>query len=174
MEIWKNIVGYENLYLASNLGRIKSIERKVKCSEKGIRTVKERILKQIISKRGYFEIKLSKSSVIKTKTVHRIIAECFLVKDLERLYVNHKNKNKLDNCILNLEYVSHRENDCHGIDKSKTSSKYIGVRLKKNRWESSIRFDGKKHHLGYFKTELEAHESYKKFIEENNIINKYL
>jgi hypothetical protein len=92
------------------------------------------------------------------------------------MLVNHKDGNKLNNLLSNLEYVSNRENISHGFLSKKTSSKYVGVSFykKTKRWQANIQIKGKQNKIGYFKTELEAHEAYKKALEENNIKSKYI
>ena len=90
--------------------------------------------------------------------------------------VNHIDGDKLNNNDWNLEWTNPRENSCHGVNKSKTSSKYIGVCLiKSNRkWLSSITIGNKTKYLGSFNTELEAYQARCDYENNNNIINKYL
>ena len=66
------------------------------------------------------------------------------------------------------------QNSCKKNEKS--SSKYLGVCFRKNtnKWVSSIRYQKKSIHLGYFKTEEEAYEARKKFEQDNDISNKYI
>ena len=84
-EIWKDIPNYEGLYQASNLGRIKSIERKIKCNGKNQhcdfkceKYRKEKILKSKLTKDGYYEAELCKNGRKKYVRVHRLIAETFI------------------------------------------------------------------------------------------------
>lgn len=74
-EIWKDILGYENLYQVSNTGKIKTLERKVKCRGNKFKTVKERIRKPQIKKNGY-HIATICDGKRKTKTfsVHQLVA----------------------------------------------------------------------------------------------------
>jgi len=148
-EIWKDVIGYEGLYQVSSLGRVKSFSRG-----------KEKILRS--DKRNeYYSVVLSKNSIKKHKTNHQLVAESFIDKDYrsKNLVVNHKNFNKLDNRLENLEVVSIRENSNRKHIKS--SSKYTGVTKSKYKgWISTIVLNGKNMYLGSFDSEKEASEYY--------------
>ena len=92
MEEWKTIIGYEN-YEVSNTGKIKN-----KKSGK--------ILKPIIMKNGYARVSLKQ----KVCLIHRLVLQTFLPTEDKRLEVNHKNHNRTDNFLENLEWVTHFEN----------------------------------------------------------------
>lgn len=120
-EIWKDIKDYEGLYQVSNLGRIKSLERK-KNKGKGYYYRPETIKKQSIIKQkkgrgktSYYIVKLSKKSVLKPYLVHRLVAGAFIPNLEEKEYVNHKNGNSLDNNVNNLEWISNRENQLYSL-----------------------------------------------------------
>ena len=102
-EIWKDIKGYEKLYQVSNLGRIKNLKH-------------NKTLKGTISKNGYLVVSLSKNKKPKKHYVHRIVAETFI----ENNVVNHKNFNKLDNRVENLEWCSQKYNAMHSYINGKT------------------------------------------------------
>jgi hypothetical protein len=81
------------------------------------------------------------------------------------LLVDHKNRGSLDNRRDNLRLATYSQNSCNcksSIDKTKTSSRYIGVhfRKKSGRWDANIRINGKKVWLGSFETEIEAAKAY--------------
>lgn len=95
-EEWVNIPNYDGLYMASSLGRIKSFKNK-----------KERVLKPRKNRR-YLNVALCKDGLCKTFTVHRLIALSFLGKS--DLTVNHKDNNKLNNAVSNLEWVTKENN----------------------------------------------------------------
>lgn len=116
MEIWKDVKGYEDYYQVSSLGRIKRksgyVNVGIKNNEK--RLVKERILKQRLRNNGYLSVDLSKEHIVKTISVHRIVAMAFIENDSPlKTYVNHINCNKCDNRVENLEWVTPRENSHH-------------------------------------------------------------
>lgn len=167
MEVFKTIKGYEGLYQVSNLGRVKSLERIVYYGNKS-KFIKERILKGQPDGNKYLTVGLTKDSIQERRTIHQLVAVAFLNHKPCGLksVVNHKNNNKQDNRVENLEIVSQREN---GNKKHlKSTSKYIGVHWSSNKkkWVSSIHIKGKTIHLGYFDNEYNAHISYKNKLSE--------
>ena len=102
MEIWKDIKGYEGLYLISNLGRIKSLKYN-----------EEKLLQPYMTSTGYYKIDLRKNNVRKIKPIHRLVAETFIPKSNGYSEVNHKDGNKKNNNINNLEWVTRAENIKH-------------------------------------------------------------
>lgn len=116
MEVWKDIEGYEGLYQISNLGRVKSLERKIKRRNDRIQTVKERILKLNLNKEGYHTVKLHKKGKGKTYLVHRLVANTFITNPDNKLEVNHINGVKNDNNVNNLEWNTRKENMRHAVD----------------------------------------------------------
>lgn len=107
-EIWKDIIGYEGLYKVSSLGRIKSLSRK-----DGFYNMPEKILKQSTSNH-YPSIGLNKNGKLKTRLVHRIVAETFISNPLNLPQVNHKDENKENNCVDNLEWCTAKYNVNYG------------------------------------------------------------
>lgn len=177
-EIWKDVIGYENLYQVSNLGRIKSlykIRRTGKCYNV-IREYPEKILSIKINNNGYEQTNICKDGVLKCFLVHRLVAQSFLFNEDLKKQVNHLNGNKRDNSVENLEWVSSRENECHKQKNIKKTSNYIGVSfdIKTKKWRSQIHFNTKKIHLGYFDSEEEAYFGRRNFEIENKIVNRYL
>ena len=103
-EIWKPIVGYEKHYEVSNYGNIRSI-----CSRWGIRN-KPRMVSQVLSPKGYKRVRLCKNNTSKFHMVHRLVAEAFIGKPKENKEINHKDYNRANNSINNLEWISHLNN----------------------------------------------------------------
>ena len=112
-EIWRDVPGYEGYYQASNLGRIKSVERIVKHNCGGPKKLNERILKGYVNRYGYIRVDLSKEGINKQFSAHRIVALTFLGDS--DLVVNHIDGVKTNNNIDNLEYVTHQENTKHAV-----------------------------------------------------------
>lgn len=118
-EIWKDIPEYEDLYQVSNLGRIKSLSRLVTVSRSGYRTgtysytIPERIMKVSINS-NYLSVRLCKNGIHYNILVHRLVAKAFLDNYSENLEVNHKNENKLDNRLQNLEMCTRKYNKNYG------------------------------------------------------------
>lgn len=94
MEIWKDIPGYEGLYQVSNLGRVKSFHG---------RTEREKIL-QPYCKKKYAQVLLIKDKRRKLALIHRLVAEAFLPNPDGKPQVNHKDENKQNNSVDNLEW----------------------------------------------------------------------
>lgn len=111
MEIWKLISGSDG-YEASNCGNIRGIKRKAKISNGKYRIVHETILKPNINGCGYKYVQLGRKN---TKTVHRLIALTFIENPDSKEFVNHKDGNKLNNHIDNLEWVTRQENEDHAF-----------------------------------------------------------
>jgi hypothetical protein len=97
----------------------------------------------------------------KVQRLHR-----FLMDFPDILMVDHINHNTLDNRFCNLRTADRYLNGEN--HKRKTSSKYPGVCWNKRakKWEAYIKIEGKKHHLGYFEVEEDAHEAYQKRLKE--------
>lgn len=113
-EIWKDIPGYEGEYQASNLGRIKSLERKTRginpyTHKPFLRTVPERILKPgRYSKTSHVSVILRHGG--QGKPVHQLIMRTFVGEPPEGMEVLHINGNPTDNRLSNLRYGSRTEN----------------------------------------------------------------
>jgi hypothetical protein len=162
-EIFKDIPGYEGLYQVSNLGNVKSLGN-------GKARI-ERILKIVKNKRGYYQVSLCKEGKMKCIKVHQLVAMTFLAHKLDgtmKIVPDHKDMDKSNNCVSNIELITQRENiERYWLTKKK-SSKYIGViwYKKANKWQARIYIDGRLKHLGLFTDEYEAHLAYQKALNE--------
>lgn len=95
-EIWKEITGYKGLYKISNLGHVKNRYN--------------HILKPEYSNKGYACIQLRKENKMRKHRIHILVAETFIPNPLNLPEVNHKDENKANNCVDNLEWCTHQEN----------------------------------------------------------------
>ena len=102
-EIWKDKKDYEGHYQVSNFGRVKSIK-----------FGKEIILKQHINKGGYYYVCLLKNGKHKNYYVHRLVAEAFIDNPDNLPQVNHKDENKTNNSVDNLERCTNEYNHNYG------------------------------------------------------------
>lgn len=116
-EIWKDIPEYEGLYQASNLGRIRSLAKKRKNGNNSFYYQKDIILKQQLRKNGYLYIFLWKENNKKQFSIHRLVATTFISNKTKNPQVNHKDGNKLNNNIDNLEWctVSYNNKEAYRI-----------------------------------------------------------
>lgn len=112
-EIWLPIKGYEGLYEISNNGKVKSLARIVIGKNNRKQTLPELYLAPFVTKRGYWAVNLYKSARFKTKTIHKLIADYFIPNPENKPEVNHKDGNKLNCNIDNLEWVTPSENISH-------------------------------------------------------------
>lgn len=130
-ETWKTIKGYPN-YEISNLGNVKSlsrITRNAKCS--GYKR-KERLLKQFSNKKGYLMVKLySEKNKSKSITVHRLVAQTFIPNPNNLPQVNHKDENKMNNSVDNLEWCTNEYNHNYGTAKERVLKSNINNGLYK-------------------------------------------
>lgn len=162
-EIWKDIQGYEGLYQVSNLGNVKSFHKQ----QEGC------ILKFCHNTFGYKFVHLHKGKHTKNAVVHRLVAGAFIENSNNKRCVNHIDGNKFNNCVTNLEWCTHGENNQHAFDNGlrKTENMAKGMvksrkRHKKNKsgkkgvcfdkhsgkWKAYISIKGKHHHLGLFES----------------------
>lgn len=115
-EIWKDIKGYEGLFQVSNLGRIKTLERDVTYIQRNqygsVETTKhisEKIQKPRRTKSGYLRVQLFE----KDYYIHRLVCSAFIRPLKPKEEINHKDGNKSNNNVNNLEIVSRVENQNH-------------------------------------------------------------
>ena len=109
MEIWREIKGFEGRYKISNRGRVLSVHR---CVKPGLCYIEKNMSLQE-NKRGYLQIKLRKPQVYQRYFIHRLVALHFLEQIEGKDFVNHKDKNRKNNQLSNLEWCTHQENCDH-------------------------------------------------------------
>jgi len=112
-ETWKDVVGYEGLYQVSDLGRIKSICSHVRLQNGELMKKKPHILKPQ-ERCGYKCVNLFKDGCSRTINIHRLVAEVFLPNPHKYSVINHKDENKSNNSLSNLEWCTHAYNLNYG------------------------------------------------------------
>ena len=127
-EIWKDIPEFNGFYQASNLGRIKSLER---IDARGNKR-KEKILKLKINSCGYYQVALCKNSIVKWYSVHRLVWIAFNGQIPEGLQVNHINEIKTDNSLSNLNLMTAKENSNWGTRNERRAKKQINGKCSKS------------------------------------------
>ena len=109
--IWKEIDNYEGYYQISNDGLVKSLKRTIFNKKLNRwKTVNEKILAQHLSGNGYAFVCLCKNGFSKNARIHKLVIETFYGLPNEGLVVHHKDGDKLNNNLINLEYVSKQKN----------------------------------------------------------------
>lgn len=168
MENYIDVLGYEGLYQISDLGNVRSISRDVPHANGfGIRFLVGRILKPTLDKKtGYIYISLSAGGKVKKYNIHQLVAIAFLnhVPCGHKEVIDHIDENKLNNYLENLRITTNRIN-CSKTKRGVTS-KYVGVRKNKGKFESQIRIGNTRKYLGRFATEIEAHNAYQNALNE--------
>ena len=110
MEIFKDIKGYEGMYQISDLGNVKSLERLNSAGKH----IKERLLKKDFDPTtGYYSIGLNKDGKSKRLWIHRLVADAFLANPNKYPQVNHKDENKRNNNVDNLEWCTETYNQVY-------------------------------------------------------------
>lgn len=134
VEIWKPIKNFETYYEISNLGNVKS--------NKYI----SKILKPFKNSKGYLYVNLINNRKRKTISIHRLVALTFISNPENKPQINHKDCNKLNNCVSNLEWCNNSENTKHAYDNQLRFS--TGYKI--------IQYDLNYNKLNEFKSMLEA------------------
>lgn len=113
MELWLPVKGYEGRYSVSNRGDVKS-------------HLTGKLLVQSYNTFGYKQVSLHKSGKQDTKTVHRLVAEAFLPNPNNLPYINHKDEDKTNNDVSNLEWCTHQYNTEYSCAKEFTFVSPVG------------------------------------------------
>jgi len=165
MEKWVKIPNYDGVYEVSDLGRVRSFKYG-KC----------RLLKKRINSGGYEWVALFKQGKRKDNQVHRLVFFSFNknASKSKDLVIDHIDNKKTNNTLSNLQLISMRRNRVKDIDKTTTSSKYIGVALRcdKKKYVARIIHNKKSIHLGSFSNEYDAHLAYESYKSKHCIENE--
>lgn len=114
-EIWKDVVGFEGVYMISSVGNCKRI------GLFGKPLKKVRFRKLAINQEGYCRVFLSNSNIKKTFSIHRLVAQAFIPNPKNKPQVNHIDSNPSNNRVDNLEWVTPKENVNHAMQKGRMS-----------------------------------------------------
>lgn len=118
IEVWKDVVGYEGLYEVSSKGSVRSVSAYRPFTTQKQTTKRYhsgKVLKPVFDGRGlYQQVSLSKEGVSKKFLIHRLVASAFIPNPNGLPEVNHKDENKTNNAIENLEWCDHIYNNSYG------------------------------------------------------------
>lgn len=120
-EIWKSVVGYEGIYEVSNLGNVRNVNW---------RGLGYRNLALARDKDGYLMVTLCNNGIQRVARVHRMVANAFIENPYNKPQVNHKDENKTNNKIDNLEWVNSFENNNHGTRNARISKSKLNTNCK--------------------------------------------
>jgi hypothetical protein len=158
-ECWIPISGWHGLYEVSNFGHIKSLQNQISTGSRNC-VIRERILRLRHDKDGYLLVDLQNAGKKVTYKVHRLVAIAFIKNPKNKPQVNHKDGNKENNNVNNLEWVTDSENKVHRyseLQKSKGDSGFYGVnwRADRGKWRAYLSVGGYTH-LGLFAIKADA------------------
>lgn len=109
LEIWRPVIGYEGLYEVSSYGRVRGLDR-----FDGRNKITGKILSVNYEKNGYCSVALSKYGNMKRHKIHRLVAQAFIPNPDNLPQVNHKDENKENNRVENLEWCTAKYNINYG------------------------------------------------------------
>lgn len=113
-EEWKEIQGYEGIYEVSNFGNVRSLPRYKRGNFDSKVFIEGKTIKQVKNNRGYYIVQLSKNNKVKNFSVHRLVAEAFIPNPNNFPQVNHKDEDKSNNRVSNLEWMTLKRNINYG------------------------------------------------------------
>jgi hypothetical protein len=165
-EIWKPVQKYKNYYEVSNFGRIRSIDRYIKNSIGVTKFKKGRIIK-LSDSAGYEGANICVDSKIYKFKIHNLVAEAFLQRIEGKNWINHKDFNRKNNCVENLEWCTPKENVSHTILNGRwkpschknTKSMLGKFGAEHNRSKAVIQYDLQKNEIARFGGTREAGRS---------------
>lgn len=147
MEEWREVQDYPG-YSVSNLGRVKSLKRGG-----------QRILRPNYRKE-YLVVGLYKNNIKHNVAIHRLIAMTFIPNHDNKPDVDHINRSKTDNRVVNLRWATESENAFNIRCWATNTSGFRGVYLMNGKYTSKMTVNGNNIHLGHFDTPEEAHAVY--------------
>ena len=122
---YRDIKGFEGIYQISNYGDVKRLAREVTRKKQGNFYVDEKIIKSHVTPKGYLRIQLSNNGKRSSHFIHRLVAEAFLPNPDNKPQVNHKDGNKTNNHVTNLEWCDNSENQIHAYENGLQEIVYV-------------------------------------------------
>lgn len=121
-EVWQDIPGYEGYYQISTYGNVRSVERRI-WGGKAYYKVPSR--NKTLSKNNwdYYVVRLSKDGADRDFLVHRLVADTFIPNPQNCPQINHKDEDKTNNRVENLEWCTQQYNNCYGTRNARVSEK---------------------------------------------------
>jgi len=113
--IWKDVVGFEGYYEVSDTGIVRRKLNDTIYKDGRVARFSQTELKPAIDKKSYQKVYLSVGSKKYTKRVHRLVSLTFIPNPHEKICVNHKDTNKQNNSVDNLEWCTNTENMRHAF-----------------------------------------------------------
>ena len=142
-EIWRPVVGYEGLYEVSSYGRARSLDRYVRCDYEKYRLHKGKVLSPGKDKDGYLSVVLSCNGKHKKITIHRLVAQAFIPNPDDLPIINHRDEDKRNNRVDNLEFCDHKYNMNYGTRNTRIRE----TAIKNGHWTGLSR---KEYHHQYY------------------------
>jgi hypothetical protein len=150
-EEWRDVVGYEGYYQVSNLGRVRSVDRRIIDSFGNERFYKGKPLKPSLKSTGYYSVALCKDGNKDTAAIHRLVATAFLESDSNHTYIDHIDGDRTNNKLSNLRWCTQKENlkyaaEAGSIDQSRIAragKRYISKHKMGGHLTRVLRSDGK-------------------------------
>ena len=131
IEEWRDVPGYEGLYEVSNLGRVRNIKT-------------GRILRPLKHAGGYLQVALYKNGTVRTSLINRLVALAFLPNPQNLPQINHKDEDKTNNTVDNLEWCDSKYNANYGTRNEKVSKPVLQYDLLGNfirEWPSIMKVE---------------------------------
>lgn len=113
-EIWKPIIGYEDYYEVSNLGRIRAIDRTITDKNGREKKLHGHMMLQQKHRNGYYSVMLTRGGKQKRFSVHRLVGTAFVPNPDNLPEINHKDETRDNNCADNLEWCDRSYNNVYG------------------------------------------------------------
>ena len=155
IEEWRPVVGYEGLYEVSNTGQVRSLDRFYYRLHKG------KVLSPTKDRYGYLTVTLNCNGKSKTIKIHRLVAQAFLPNPDNLPQVNHKDEDKTNNNVTNLEWCTAKYNVNFGT----RQERYRNTMLEKGHWSGLSREEYEKKR--YKENKDKRKDSQRKYYQKN-------